>query len=486
MTKHSNHFHRTFLAIDIDDSSIKIAEVCSDSGRIKSLGGGHLPSGCIRDGYIVNQNVVLETIRKSLIRMGINFSDQYANLSISGEPIVFKIGGVECGTDSEVINRGRDLAEQIIEMNFEEGYFSCCPLRNEPNSDGKVSVIMALAKKEVVDQRISLLDALNMRAGIIDLGFTCMVNMFNRRFPNNVLTGYIEPSSAIGVVNVGLASSDVIVIKNGEFLYGRRGLSVENVMIDDGSENPDLQKPFASKVKEAFEHYFMSVEDDAGPLKCIFLTGSSPDLICLQKEIDSSMSIPVRIFSPFDQADVNAPRIPSAGQNLNWGVIAGLALRNPIGAEEKAKQNLIRFDLSHENKNSRKVNFSSLSALREDSEEVHKALLGNRIKVREIGDPDFDRYRIGLGPVTGIYAIFCESKIVYIGKTKSAINRLRDHFISCSDSTQSKIDEIRDLLKKGKEIEVSFVEVPQEVYSSIEEILIKSVDQTQALNRRAS
>lgn len=128
--------------------------------------------------------------------------------------------------------------------------------------------------------------------------------------------------------------------------------------------------------------------------------------------------------------------------------------------------------------------FTSIKYLKNDADLILGKLKRNKNDLKEVGDPKFDRKRKDLGAKVGIYAIFENEEIVYIGKTKNVLNRFRDHFIKKSERTASKISKVKESLSYGNKIEVSFVEVPEIIYSSIEEILIQSLKGDTKWNER--
>lgn len=131
--------------------------------------------------------------------------------------------------------------------------------------------------------------------------------------------------------------------------------------------------------------------------------------------------------------------------------------------------------------------FQSIKAIKIDAEMVFKRLLEKKFKVQNIGDPKLDSERLAIGAKIGIYAIFINNKTAYIGKTKSLVNRWREHFIKKSESTHSKIDKLKEIFANdSNNVEVAFVEVPVEIYSAIEESLMSKVDKSFQWNTRSS
>lgn len=81
--------------------------------------------------------------------------------------------------------------------------------------------------------------------------------------------------------------------------------------------------------------------------------------------------------------------------------------------------------------------------------------------------------------LTGIYAFYEDNSLAYVGKTKSAHLRMHQHIKGkglkggkVSSSVSTKYNKIKG---KNKIIHFSFVEVPLETYSSIEENIIKKI-----------
>lgn len=129
----------------------------------------------------------------------------------------------------------------------------------------------------------------------------------------------------------------------------------------------------------------------------------------------------------------------------------------------------------------------SLEKIKEDAETVYNELLsGQKFEFKSVKDDTFNDFRLSKKGQTGIYAVICNGEIKYVGKTKNASDRLRDHFIKPGEGTASKIDEINNMIKNGNKVEVSFVEVPISIYSSIEESIIETHKKQLSLNKRAS
>lgn len=131
--------------------------------------------------------------------------------------------------------------------------------------------------------------------------------------------------------------------------------------------------------------------------------------------------------------------------------------------------------------------FESLEKVRQDAEMVYNELVsGQKYEFKSVKDDAFNDYRLSKKNQAGIYAVICDGKIKYVGKTKNASDRLRDHFIKPGEGTASKIDEINNMIRSGNRVEVSFVEVPISIYSSIEESIIEMHKEQLSLNKRAS
>ena|GEM_PF-4827226 len=82
----------------------------------------------------------------------------------------------------------------------------------------------------------------------------------------------------------------------------------------------------------------------------------------------------------------------------------------------------------------------------------------------------------GIDPRFNVYAIWSDDSLMYIGKAKDIKQRLRQHLFSCSDKTNSKLDEVEKEQEAGKEISISLIEViPGTFREAIEESLIRKI-----------
>ena len=118
------------------------------------------------------------------------------------------------------------------------------------------------------------------------------------------------------------------------------------------------------------------------------------------------------------------------------------------------------------------MEFNSINVLRKESKLILESLKADRISYTGPEDEDFNKWRKSLKK-TGIFAIFIDNHLFYIGKSKTPSTRLKEHFILPSDGGYTKNHLIDECLRRKNKIEASFQPVPGVIYSSIEELIIK-------------
>lgn len=345
-------FSRSLVAIDIGSSSIKVVEMSGrGQRRLRSIGLQVLPLGTVMDGMIQNPEVVKDVLRELLGKLKIRPRGRRAAIAISGSSVLVK--------RVTVTGKGQDLTEQVyyeaeqqLQADMAEIYFDYSKVGPDAGGEGGQSVIMVGAKRDLVEQYVSILRGIGMRAAVIECGIFSTANMFEYN--------YGAVSGLIAVVNVGAAMTQVSLIFQGEFVftrdipiggeeYSRRimeriGCDHENaeslkVAASQGDANvPQELAPLLGEVNEqlvsdvqlTLDHFYQTAAG-LGGLTGIFLTGGGARVLGLDAALAATLQVPVQIVNPFQRVDVDPKKFQMdyiLMQGHLYGVAVGLGLRS--------------------------------------------------------------------------------------------------------------------------------------------------------------
>lgn len=237
-------------------------------------------------------------------------------------------------------------ADKYFPFSHEEIYTDCCMLNGE-EKNGKIPVMVAAAKREMIDQRVKLLEDLGFQADFIGLNPIALANIFNVLGIKDEL----KKDAAVVVLDMGESVSTLTIMLNNMPLFTRdifiggrdltkrisNGLGVsfreaENLKKQAGSRSQEMASACELVVMDIIQELRISFDyfttEKNTEIDKLFLTGGGsmsewiPEIFEKNLEIKvckwnplASLKIPASIFVE----DVNK-------KSFKLGVALGLAL----------------------------------------------------------------------------------------------------------------------------------------------------------------
>jgi type IV pilus assembly protein PilM len=349
-------FKRSLIAIDIGTSAVKIMETSgSDTKRrLTTVGVEILPVGAVQDGELRDPAAVGKTVAGLLDRLGIETKKRRVALSVSGNAVIIK--RVTFVPDEEI-----DLGEQLFEEakqhfhhDMEDMYFRFQIIESRFTQHEENAAIIVAAKIGVIEQYVQMVHDLGMKVGVIDCDILSLANMFQFNYP-------IEDSLVV-LVNIGAASTQILVTYNGEFLFNREiyvggqqvtaklaegmGVDLENaesIKLSASSGDSTLIEQVRPVIRETVhaitqeiaatvEFFLQSDEfpDEIKQVDSIYLTGGGAQTLDLAESVSAHLKAPVQIVNPFQRIETD-----SVGEEMEvllsqgplYGVVLGLSFR---------------------------------------------------------------------------------------------------------------------------------------------------------------
>jgi len=325
------------VGLDIGSHAIKLVEIEeSKKGRIlKNFGIIGLPQDAIVEGAIKEMEIVSSAI-KTLYK-NLKIKNKNVVTSISGYSVIVKKISIQKRGEAELDASIQDEAEQYIPFDINDvnlDYEILTPLGEEEaekkgegdkGDKGLMDVMLVAAKKDIVEDYVSLLHLTGLSPAILDVDAFALQNAFELNAENI--------SGCYALVNVGAEELGINAIKNGVSIFTRDssygGYQINEAIMskfDVSYEEAEKIKLGGTKIehkdKGALEEIFTSVisgwvneikraldflattyPDET--IEKIVISGGSCRFPGFQKYLEQETEIPVVELNPFSNLQVN-------------------------------------------------------------------------------------------------------------------------------------------------------------------------------------
>lgn len=340
------------VGVDIGSSAIKLVRLRQASGswELVAFSLGHLPPDAIVEGRVMNFAVVIERLRDVMRESGVKDAD--CALAISGSSLIIKRLALPEMTRAELDESIVWEAEQYIPFDIKDVNVDA-QILNPRAGQGQMDVLMVAAKKDVVNEYVSVAVEAGLKPHVVDVGIFAALNMFEVNYS-------VPPDQTSALLNVGANSINVGVVSGGAVAFtrdigvGGAQLTSEiqrhfNVSYEEaeafktGAESSLSSSTIAREVNKIADRvcdgmvtevqrsldFFVATSVKAD-IQRIYLTGGSAQLPALIRALERRMEVQVELVNPFRNISVDARRFdidllqraaPVAG------VAVGLALR---------------------------------------------------------------------------------------------------------------------------------------------------------------
>ena len=209
------------VGVDIGSYAIKVVEIDQNKkGRfLKNFGVIGLPRNAIREGDIVEQEVVAEALKRLFKNLKIR--NQNVAVALSGYPVMAKRITLPDSKREEIEATIHDQAEQYIPFDINDVNLDFDILeKEEPLSEEEAAgaeealdVMLVAAKKDVIDAYVNLLAAADLNPGVLDVDVFALQNAAE--------LSIIGEKEGYAIVNVGAEELGINTVVNGTSLFSR-------------------------------------------------------------------------------------------------------------------------------------------------------------------------------------------------------------------------------------------------------------------------
>jgi len=331
---------RFSFGLDIGTQSIKCVKL-KVSGSVVELMAFDLQES------MLDPTEVLKKIKHSL-------GADLVNISFCGASTVIRYVNFLRMNKAELKGALKFEAQKHIPFSVEEVNLDAEILRDDL-PENKMLVLIAALKKELISQRIKLLESAGLRPNIIDIDSLALVNAFNFNYPKTE-SPENKPEGkdkTIALLNIGSTITNVNILENGLVRLSRDIHSgganftkkladvfeldfkaAEELKVNPAPDKADKIKAaiegvltnLASEIRTSFDYY--ESQNTSNVVK-IFLSGGASKIAGLKEMLATCLGIPVEPWDPFKQIKVGdtIDRQKLNKFNEQFNVAVGLALR---------------------------------------------------------------------------------------------------------------------------------------------------------------
>lgn len=339
------------VGIDIGSSSIKLVEI-RESARgyqLTNFGIAELHPETIVDGAIMDTAAVVDAIGSLVSGLKVKVRDVIT--SVSGNAVRIQKISLPSMTKEELDESIQWEAEQYIPFDISDVNIDFQILDTLDDGSGQMEVILAAAKKDVINEYVAVVSEAGLNVVIVDVDCFALENMFDVNYQ-------FETGDIIALVNIGASFTNINIMKNGmsaftrdiasggnqytEELQKRFSISyeeAETVKVGKGGKDisrDEMKKVIdqvsgdlvASEIQKTID-YFLS-QGGHNTVSKVYLSGGTSKTAGLPKIIADKTGIPIEIINPFANIDYNEKLFDAAyiQEIAPFGSVGvGLALR---------------------------------------------------------------------------------------------------------------------------------------------------------------
>lgn len=357
---------KTSVGIDLGHRVIRAAQIeRTPSGwRISRFAEIPTPQGSIKDGVIVDTEVVSQAIRQ-VLRDG-HFSASSAHIAVSGGTVVVRVVRVPAMAESTLRKSIKYEAGRYVPSSSEDSYIEFEIVGRA--EDGQMDVLLAAAPKEIVNARIAACEAAGLSVDSVDVEPFAAYRSLVEADPEQDLH-----EQTFALIDIGASNTRMSVIQNGIFTMtrsiphgaqmltealksyfklsdedaesGKTQLDISELAEDSKPrENPPLRviQPHVDDLVREIRrslNYFQSQLSEGNQGKSVellLLTGGGAKLRGLAEYLGHKLGLPTRATGVLQNPRFAWGGAEEMGDGLELAVACGLAMR-PHVKVEKAK-----------------------------------------------------------------------------------------------------------------------------------------------------
>ncbi len=312
---------RRSIGLDVGSGFVKLVEIdhSGEEPEVVQVAMRPLVADAIVEGEIMDPGLVSDTISGLIQEAGLKGRDVVT--AVGGHDVIIKPIEMDRMKESDAREVIRWEAEQHVPFDIKSVELDFQILN--PLAEGlQMEVLLVAAKRELVDNKVSLLLDAGVSPCVIDVDAFALHNAFEYNYPEAM-------EGIVALVNVGHETTNVNILEDGtpiltrdipfgsrrvrEDLQRERGLTAEQAEDivqgrEELAEMPQLVESSADEVAVGIERasaFLMTRQSGAG-LGQIFLSGGGARIPGMSDALGRRMSVETQVVNPFERIPVRA------------------------------------------------------------------------------------------------------------------------------------------------------------------------------------
>ncbi|MDP3542091.1 MAG: type IV pilus assembly protein PilM [Elusimicrobiota bacterium] len=347
------------VGIDVGSYAVKVVLFKLEAGAYQLKAWGYLPLGAKADaGPDEKKSAVINALRAFFIEKGVKIKD--VATSLSGNAVIVRYVKFPRLTRAELMSTLATEAEPFIPFDINEVQLGFHIL-SEIVEDGqkKMETVLVAAKRDLVVQRLEILQGAGLTPAIIDVDSFALENVHEKtRDPKEGPGATLYLNIGHMVTNLSIVESGVTRVVRDMFISGgtmtkaimkafqcdaakaeelkhSRGVFVdpaekEKALADGDRDGLGVSQAVGQVARDLVAEVHRSVDFylSQGPDRSIgriMLTGGTARLKNLDKHLAQELKVPVSVLNPFSFA--KGGEVVPEDLAPAFGVAAGLAIR---------------------------------------------------------------------------------------------------------------------------------------------------------------
>jgi len=340
---------KNLVGVDIGASAIKVVQLKENRKRLSVVRYGYatLPPQTIIDGHVMNASVITEALLKIFADSKITQKD--VAIGVYGQSVIVRKITVPIMTAAELDEQISWEAEQHIPFDIKVMSIDYEVLKRRPEA-GQMDLLLVAAKKDEINDYASIVREAKLRPMIVDINAFTIQNIFEQQYG-------LPEEGTVALLNVGAAVSSLNIVSRGVSAFTREitnaGAAITeeirkqcNVSYDQAEAykcggGPTQIIPqevhqiitqacdtLAGEIQRSLDFYLATSGESE--ISQIYVSGGSAYLAPLAKSIEKRARVPVQLFDPLANLQVDTKAVNEAelrSRAAQLVVALGLSLR---------------------------------------------------------------------------------------------------------------------------------------------------------------
>ncbi len=311
------------IGLDIGSSSIKVVELTETKRgyRLVNSALANIPPEAIVDGSLMDSVVIVDTIRDLIKSFKIRTKEVVT--SVSGHSVIVKKINLPVITEDELAESIQWEAERYIPFDASDVNIDFQILGANEGNDELMDVILVAAKKDIINDYLSVLLEAGLTPVIVDIDAFALENMYQANYPmkRGEIVALVDIGANVMNINVmkdGISAFTRDVFKGGSYITEeiQKHLHIDHEeaealkvgsKIDDSKQGAidsilkTASSDFASEIAQSLDYFQKTSDQKADKL---FISGGCAKIEGLSKVIEAQVGVPVEVVDPFQNIEI--------------------------------------------------------------------------------------------------------------------------------------------------------------------------------------